>query len=111
MNTHFKSKGCLLGLAVGDALGCTLEFKKPGTFEPITTIVGGGVHKLEAGQWTDDTSLALCLAQSLIDCKGFEAKDQMQKYCKWDEEGYMSSTGKCFDIGNTTLNLLNIRRL
>ncbi len=107
MNTHFKSKGCLLGLAVGDALGCTLEFKKPGTFEPITTIVGGGVHKLEAGQWTDDTSLALCLAQSLIDCKGFDAKDQMQKYCKWDEEGYMSSTGECFDIGNTTLKALN----
>ena len=100
-------EGCLLGLAVGDALGCTLEFKKPGTFEPITTIVGGGVHKLKAGQWTDDTSLALCLAQSLIDCKGFDAKDQMQKYCKWDEEGYMSSTGECFDIGNTTLNALN----
>ena len=99
--------GCLLGLAVGDALGCTLEFKKPNTFKPITTIVGGGYHKLEAGEWTDDTSMALCLAQSLIDCKGFDAKDQMQKYCKWDEEGYMSSTGKCFDIGNTTLKALN----
>ena len=93
MANNEKLKGCLVGLAIGDALGCTLEFKKPGTFEPITTIVGGGVHKLKAGQWTDDTSLALCLAQSLIDCKGFDAKDQMQKYCKWDEEGYMSSTG------------------
>ena len=103
----FKHNNCLIGLAVGDALGCTLEFKKPGTFEPITTIQGGGVHKLEVGQWTDDTSLALCLAQSLIDCKGFDAKDQMQKYCKWDEEGYMSSTGECFDIGNTTLKALN----
>ena len=103
----FKHNNCLIGLVVGDALGCTLEFKKPGTFEPITTIQGGGVHKLEAGQWTDDTSLALCLAQSLIDCKGFDAKDQMQKYCKWDEEGYMSSTGECFDIGNTTLKALN----
>ena len=97
----------LFGLAVGDALGCTLEFKKPGTFEPITTIKGGGVHNLKAGQWTDDTSLALCLAQSLIDCNGFDAKDQMQKYCKWDEDGYMSSTGECFDIGNTTLKALN----
>ena len=107
MANNEKLKGCLAGLAIGDALGCTLEFKKPGTFEPITTIVGGGVHKLEAGQWTDDTSLALCLAQSLIDCKGFDAKDQMQKYCKWDEEGYMSSTGECFDVGNTTLKALN----
>ena len=107
MSNQNRFQGSLLGLAVGDALGCTLEFKKPGTFEPITTIVGGGVHKLKAGQWTDDTSLALCLAQSLIDCKGFDAKDQMQKYCKWDEEGYMSSTGECFDIGNTTLKALN----
>ena len=107
MNSHSKLEGCLLGLAVGDALGCTLEFKKPNTFEPLTTIVGGGYHKLEAGQWTDDTSMALCLAKSLIDCKGFDAKDQMQKYCKWDEEGYMSSTGECFDIGNTTLKALN----
>ena len=106
-----KFQGCLLGLAVGDALGCTLEFKKPGTFETITTIVGGGFHKLKAGQWTDDTSMALCLAQSLIDSKGFDAKDQMEKYCKWEEEGYMSSTGECFDIGNTTLKALDDFRL
>ena len=102
-----KISNCLLGLAVGDALGCTLEFKKPNTFEPITTIVGGGYHKLEAGQWTDDTSMALCLAQSLIDSKGFDARDQMLKYCKWHDEGYMSSTGECFDIGNTTLKALD----
>ncbi len=102
-----KFTECLLGLAVGDALGCTLEFKKPGTFEPITTIIGGGVHKLEAGQWTDDTSMALCLAQSLIDCKDFDAKDQMIKYSKWYDEGYMSSTGTCFDIGNTTRKALD----
>ena len=102
-----KINNCLLGLAVGDALGCTLEFKKPGTFEPITNIVGGGVHRLKAGEWTDDTSMALCLAQSLIDCKGFDPKDQMLKYCKWYDEGYMSSTGECFDIGNTTLKALD----
>ena len=106
-----KFQGCLLGLAVGDALGCTLEFKKPGTFEPITRIISGGYHKLKAGQWTDDTSMALCLAQSLIDCNGFDAKDQMEKYCKWEEEGYMSSTGECFDIGNTTLKALDDFRL
>ena len=58
-----KFLGCLLGLAVGDALGSSLEFKKPGTFEPITRIISGGYHKLKAGQWTDDTSMALCLAQ------------------------------------------------
>ena len=107
MTNNEKLTGCLLGLAVGDALGCALEFKKPGTFEPINNIVGGGVHKLKAGEWTDDTSMALCLAQSLIDCKGFDAQDQMLKYCKWYDEGYMSSTGVCFDIGNTTLKALD----
>ena len=107
LNNKKKQLGALLGLAAGDALGCTLEFKKPSTFESITTIVGGGVHKLKAGQWTDDTSMALCLAQSLIDCKGFNPKDQMLKYCKWYDEGYMSSTGTCFDIGNTTLKALD----
>jgi ADP-ribosylglycohydrolase len=101
-----KFLGCLFGLAVGDALGCTLEFKQPGTFEPITTIEGGGAHQLKLGQWTDDTSLALCLAQSLIDCNDFDPKDQMKKYCKWEAEGYMSSTGTCFDIGNSTLKAL-----
>ena len=107
MTLSDRKQGSLLGLAIGDALGCTLEFKKPGTFELITTIVGGGVHQLKSGQWTDDTSLALCLAQSLIDCKGFDPKDQMTKYCKWEAEGYMSSTGSCFDIGNSTLKALD----
>ncbi len=107
MVNNAKLTGCLLGLAVGDALGCTLEFKKPGTFEPLTNIIGGGVHQLKAGEWTDDTSMALCLAQSLIDCKGFDAKDQMIKYSKWYDDGYMSSTGECFDIGNTTRKALD----
>ena len=64
MKSRFR--GCLLGLAVGDALGTTLEFQEPGTFEPIKNIVGGGPFGLEPGQWTDDTSMALCLAESLI---------------------------------------------
>jgi ADP-ribosylglycohydrolase len=56
--------GCVLGLAAGDALGTTLEFKPPGSFEPISDLVGGGPFGLEPGQWTDDTSMALCLAES-----------------------------------------------
>jgi ADP-ribosyl-[dinitrogen reductase] hydrolase len=94
--------GCLLGLAVGDALGTTLEFKAPGTFDPIDDMVGGGKFGLEPGQWTDDTSMALCLAESLIECKGFDAVDQMQRYVRWWREGHLSSTGRCFDIGGTT---------
>ena len=101
-----RFRGCLLGLAVGDAVGTTLEFKPPGTFEPITDMVGGGPFGLKPGQWTDDTSMALCLAASLTECGRFDERDQMERYVKWWREGYMSSTGDCFDIGNTTRHAL-----
>lgn len=93
--------GALFGLAVGDALGTTLEFKAPGTFHPITDMVGGGPFGLASGQWTDDTSMAMCLAESLVERGGFDAEDQMRRYVRWWREGYWSSTGTCFDIGNT----------
>jgi ADP-ribosyl-[dinitrogen reductase] hydrolase len=102
-----KAKGCLVGLAVGDAVGTTLEFRKRGTFEPITDMVGGGPFDLLPGQWTDDTSMALCLAHSLIHKNGFDPVDQMNRYCNWYQYGYMSSTGECFDIGTTVATALN----
>ncbi|NIY94485.1 ADP-ribosylglycohydrolase family protein [Vibrio diazotrophicus] len=94
-----RSRGCLVGLAVGDALGTTLEFKPPGTFKPITDMMGGGHFCLKKGYWTDDTSMALCLAHSLLECGEFDARDQMNKYCQWMNKGYMSSIGVCFDVG------------
>ncbi|MBX3177605.1 MAG: ADP-ribosylglycohydrolase family protein [Candidatus Hydrogenedentes bacterium] len=94
--------GCLTGLATGDAVGTTLEFKAPGSFTPITDMVGGGPFKLAPGQWTDDTSMALCLAESLIECQGFDPVDQLRRYRRWYKEGHHSPKGYCFDIGNTT---------
>jgi ADP-ribosyl-[dinitrogen reductase] hydrolase len=96
----------LLGLACGDAVGTAVEFQQRGTFPPVTDMVGGGVFNLQAGQWTDDTSMALCLATSLVECNGFDATDQMQRYVRWMDEGYLSSTGRCFDIGGATRNAL-----
>lgn len=93
--------GCLLGLACGDAVGTTVEFRARGSFAPLTGMVGGGPFSLRAGEWTDDTSMALCLAASLIHCRGFDARDQMNRYCNWRAHGYMSSNGECFDIGMT----------
>ena len=101
-----RFRGCLLGLAGGDALGTTLEFQPPGTFEPIEDMVGGGPFRLEPGQWTDDTDMALCLAESLIENGGFDAADQMRRYVRWWREGHLSSTGTCFDIGNTIRSAL-----
>lgn len=96
-----KYLGALAGLASGDALGTTLEFRSPGSFEPIADMLGGGPFQLQPGQWTDDTSMALCLAESLVEKKTFDPKDQIERYLKWYRQGYKSSTGRCFDIGNT----------
>lgn len=101
-----RYRGSLLGLAVGDALGTTLEFKSPGSFRPITDIVGGGPFGLAPGEWTDDTSMALCLAESLIECGGFDPIDQLERYLRWWREGHLSSNGRCFDIGNTVRQAL-----
>jgi ADP-ribosylglycohydrolase len=96
-----RFRGALLGLAAGDALGTTLEFEPPGTFEPINDMVGGGPFCLKPGEWTDDTSMALCLAESLIERKGFDPVDQLERYLRWYRHGHLSSNGRCFDIGNT----------
>ncbi len=101
-----RFRGCLLGLATGDALGTTLEFQPPGTFEPLADMVGGGPFFLAPGTWTDDTAMALCLAESLLESKGFDPLDQQTRYLAWYRLGHMSATGKCFDIGNTTRRAL-----
>lgn len=106
MLEYNRFAGCLAGLAAGDALGTTVEFSPPGTFAPLTDMNGGGVFGLKAGQWTDDTSMALCLAESLIKAEGFDPQDQMDRYVKWFKEGHLSSTGVCFDIGNATRTAL-----
>ena len=88
-------------------MGTTLEFSAPGMFEPITDMVGGGPFRLEPGQWTDDTSMALCLAESLVERRGFDPADQMDRYWRWYEQGHLSSNGTCFDIGNTVRGSLS----
>ena len=107
LTTQQRYQGSLLGLAAGDAVGTTLEFEPPGSFTLATDMVGGGPWRLEPGQWTDDTSMALCLAKSLIRCGRFDAADQMSRYVRWWKEGYLSSNGVCFDIGNATHDALS----
>jgi ADP-ribosyl-[dinitrogen reductase] hydrolase len=96
-----RFRGALLGLAAGDALGTTLEFHRPGTFSEINDMVGGGYFNLAPGEWTDDTSMALCLAESLVEQRGFDPVDQLERYTKWANEGHLSSNGDVFDIGTT----------
>ena len=101
-----RYRGSLFGLAIGDALGASLEFQEPGSFEPIDDMLGGGPFRLRPGDWTDDTSMALCLAESLIESRGFNAVDQMERYLKWYHKGHLSSQGWCFDVGTTTRKAL-----
>lgn len=98
--------GSLLGLAIGDALGAPLEFKLRGRFTPITEMVEGGKFQMRLGEWTDDTAMALCLADSLIECNGFDAKDQMDRYWRWGDEGYNSTRTRAFGVGKTVARAL-----
>lgn len=106
MDFRSRARGAMLGLAAGDAVGTALEFRAPGTFEPIADMTGGGPFALKAGEWTDDTSMALCLAESLVECAGFDETDQMERYVRWWKDGHLSSTGTCFDIGSTVRGAL-----
>jgi ADP-ribosyl-[dinitrogen reductase] hydrolase len=101
-----RALGAFIGLAVGDAIGTTLEFEDRDAKPPVYNMWGGGPFDLLPGQWTDDTSMALCLADSLIACGGLDERDLMERFCRWYESGENSSTGACFDIGITTRNAL-----
>ncbi|TXN17247.1 hypothetical protein FV219_00745 [Methylobacterium sp. WL122] len=105
-----RALGALVGLAIGDALGTTIEFSKRDTYPPMTDMIGGGPFNLKAGQWTDDTSMALCLADSLIACEGIDERDLLERFCRWFEAGENSCTGTCFDIGNATVSSLRAYR-
>lgn len=101
-----RALGAFVGLAVGDALGTTLEFETRDVQPPLTDMVGGGPFDLKVGEWTDDTAMSLCLADSLLACDGLDERDLMERFCRWYERGENSCTGSCFDIGITTRKAL-----
>ncbi|WP_296185868.1 ADP-ribosylarginine hydrolase Tri1 [Pseudomonas sp. UBA1879] len=96
-----RAQGCLLGLAIGDAVGTTIEFL-PRDHGHVEDMVGGGPFKLNAGEWTDDTSMALCLADTYAANNKFDYADYAQRLARWYKTGLNSHNGKCFDIGNAT---------
>ncbi|HET7812629.1 MAG TPA: ADP-ribosylglycohydrolase family protein [Steroidobacteraceae bacterium] len=100
-----RFQGALLGLAVGDALAAHTQFRKPGTFAAVGDMLGGGPFDLPRGAWTDDTAMALLLAESLLE-RGFDANDQVQRYVRWQREGYGSSTGQCVGISASAARAL-----
>jgi ADP-ribosyl-[dinitrogen reductase] hydrolase len=102
--------GALTGLAVGDALAAATQERTPGNFAPILELIGGGPFALPVGAWSDDTAMALCLAESLLERGGFDARDQMQRYSRWQEHGHLSATGRALGITASTARALALAK-
>jgi ADP-ribosylglycohydrolase/protein-tyrosine phosphatase len=90
--------GALVGLGVGDAVAAHTQFRKPGTFTPVGDMLGGGPFDLPRGAYTDDTAMALVLAESLVERGGFDPRDQVARYARWQTAGHLSATGQCVGI-------------
>jgi ADP-ribosyl-[dinitrogen reductase] hydrolase len=98
--------GALSGLAVGDALAAATQFRRAGTFTPVAAVLGGGPFDLPRGAWSDDTAMALCLADSLLACGGFDRDDQITRLQRWQQQGEFSATGQCVGITAATARIL-----
>ena len=108
MKYQDKARGMLVGLAVGDALGAPVEFLP----EPSDFYIKEMGDKIEhfhdnyrapKGVWTDDTEMALCIADSLLANKGYDSYDIMRRFKFWSEEGYRTYDGKpAVDVGAQT---------
>ena len=98
----------ILGLAVADAVGVPAEFMSREALrrKPVADMIGGGAHNQKPGTWSDDTSMALCLAFSAAEREGIDADDIMERFCDWCESGAFSAHGECFDIGMTVAKAL-----
>ena len=101
-----RFQGALLGLAVGDAVAAATQFRRPGRFTPVGDMLGGGPFDLPRGGWSDDTAMALCLAESLLERNGSDARDQAQRYRRWQQQGHLSATGQCVGITASTARAL-----
>jgi ADP-ribosyl-[dinitrogen reductase] hydrolase len=101
-NLRDRFLGALVGLAIGDAVAAATQYRRPGSFPPVGDMLGGGPFELPRGAWSDDTAMALCLADSLLERNVFDARDQMERYRRWQQQGYLSATGQCVGITAST---------
>ncbi len=101
-----RFQGALQGLAIGDALAAATQYRRPGSFPAVGDLLGGGPFELPRGAWSDDTAMALCLAESLAETGSCDARDQVVRYSRWQREGYLSATGQCVGITASTAQAL-----
>jgi ADP-ribosylglycohydrolase len=103
MKLEERMLGGLLGLVIGDALGVPVEFRSRAKLgrNPVTGMRGHGTHNQPPGTWSDDSSMALCTAESLIE-KGYDPLDMMVRFERWLHQGYLTPHGEVFDHGAAT---------
>ena len=103
---HIKRciNGAMMGLFTGDALGVPVEFLERAALikTPVSQMVGFGTHNQPAGTWSDDTSLNLCLMDSLALVNNLDYRDIMERFMQWCQDGRYSPGGFAFDVGRTT---------
>lgn len=103
MITEDQAIGMLVGTAIGDALGAPLEFVDPADIPAVhEEMTGGGVHDTAPGEWTDDTAMAMALADAYITQGGFDPATIMSNFKAWKDTGTYGTRDYVFDIGNTT---------
>ena len=101
-----RYQGLLCGLAVGDACGQAATHRRPGSFQPLGDMIGGGPFDLPRGAWGDKTAMALGLAESLVETGRADPADQLARYLRWQREGHLSATGQCVGISAETARAL-----
>ena len=105
--TKNEALGMFVGLFVGDAMGAPLEFTRPNMGAPVRTMIGGGVHKVAKGEWTDDGAMALCIADAYLKEGGFNASTIQSNFIKWKDTGLYGTRNEIFDIGMTVMAALD----
>ncbi|MFM2309289.1 MAG: hypothetical protein RLY87_1410 [Chloroflexota bacterium] len=97
-----RFRGALLGAALGNALGVTNDMRSGNTLSEIADIRGGGIFSIPAGGWTDESAMLLCVTESLIQMRRFDARDIADRFLRWWREAYMTCNGRVYEVGSTT---------
>ena len=105
--TKNEAMGMFIGLFVGDSMGAPLEFTKPNTGKPVTTMIGGGVHGMAVGEFSDDGAMALAIADAYIQEEGFNATAIQRNFIDWYQTGKFGTRTNACDVGITVAGALN----